>query len=177
MQKLRAEVDEVIGDQTPSFEDLHKLTYTLQVINEGMRLFPPAFAVGREPLEDDEILGVTIPKGSVVFISICGVHRDPEYWENPSRFFPDHFAPEKEKTRPRLAFMPFGAGPRMCIGNHFAYMEMQLLLAMLVRRFDFVLKNKKQVVPEPLITLKPKHGIQMQIRPRTAPSKVISPPR
>ncbi len=171
LQKLREELDAIVGVRTPSFEDLRKLTYTLQVIQEGMRLYPPAFAVGREPLEDDEILGVKIPKGSVVFISICGVHRDPKYWERPDDFYPDHFTPENEKKRPRMAYMPFGAGPRMCIGNHFALMEMQLLLGMLVSRFDFELVTNTPVVPQPLVTLKPKYGIELRLRPR----KVASP--
>ena len=168
LQKLKSEVDEVLAAGTPSFGDLRKLTYTMQVIQEGMRLYPPAFAVGREPLEDDEVLGVKIPKGSVVFISICGIHRNPEHWERPDEFFPDHFTPENEKNRPRMAYMPFGAGPRMCIGNHFALMEMQLLLAMLAHRFDFDLVSNVPVVPQPLITLKPKHGLKMRVQSRSA---------
>lgn len=174
LQKLKTEVDDVLAEGTPSFADLRKLTYTLQVIQEGMRLYPPAFAVGREPLEDDEILGVEIPKGSVVFVSICGIHRDPRYWERPDEFCPSHFLPENEKKRPRMAYMPFGVGPRMCIGNHFALMEMQLLLAMLVHRFDFDLVSNVPVVPQPLITLKPKYGLKMRIRPRSSPSLVTS---
>ncbi len=170
MQKLRMEVDRVLGDRTPSFEDLRKLTYTMQVIQESMRLYPPAFAVGREPLEDDEILGVKIPKGSAVFISISGLHRDPKYWERPDEFYPTHFDTENERNRPRMAYMPFGAGPRMCIGNHFALMEMQLLLAMLVRQFDLELVTNRPVVAQPLITLKPKHGIKMRIHPRKIPA-------
>ncbi len=171
LQKLRLELDEVLDGRTPSFEDLRKLTYTMQVIQEGMRLYPPAFAVGREPLTDDEVLGIHIPKGSVVFISICGIHRNPEYWERPDDFYPEHFDPENEKNRPRMAYMPFGAGPRMCIGNHFALMEMQLLLGMLVRQFDLELvTNGPAVVPQPLITLKPKYGIELRLRPRKVPS-------
>ena len=174
LQKLRQEVDTVLDDHPPSFEDLRKLTYTMQVIQEGMRLYPPAFAIGREPLADDEVLGVKIPKGSVVFISISGVHRDPNHWERPDDFYPDHFTEENEKNRPRMAYMPFGTGPRMCIGNHFALMEMQLLLAMLVRQFDFVLVSNAPVVPQPLITLKPKHGISMRIKHREAVPPTVS---
>ncbi|MCB0521851.1 MAG: cytochrome P450 [Lewinellaceae bacterium] len=166
LEKLRTEVEDVLGSQTPSFENLRHLTYTLQVIQEGMRLYPPAFAIGREPVEDDKIMGETIPAGSVIFISIAAIHRDPRYWERPDTFYPDHFLPEIEKERPRLAYMPFGAGPRMCIGNHFALMEMQLLLAMLVRQFDFDLLEDHPVEPEPLITLKPRHGILMKLRGR-----------
>lgn len=166
LQSLRKEVDAVLGDKTPTFEDLHKLTYTLQVIKEGMRLYPPAFAVGREPIEDDEILGHPVPAGSVVFIAIAAVHRNPDWYERPNEFYPGHFTPEAEKERPRLAYMPFGAGPRMCIGNHFALMEMQLLLAMLVRRFRFEMLLSHPVKPEPLITLKPRHGLKMVLQNR-----------
>ncbi|HHM21877.1 MAG TPA: cytochrome P450, partial [Bacteroidetes bacterium] len=102
-----------------------------------------------------------------------GVHRDPRYWEQPDSFYPEHFTPENEKSRPRMAYMPFGAGPRMCIGNHFALMEMQLLLALLVRRFHFELVTNEPVVPQPLVTLKPKSGIKMRIGRRA----VLSPAR
>ncbi len=166
LKKLREELDQELGNKTPSFEDLRKLSYTMQVIQEGMRLYPPAFAIGREPVEDDEINGVHIPKGSVVFVSIAGLHRDPKYWERPDEFYPERFSPENEKNRPRMAYMPFGAGPRMCIGNHFALMEMQLLLAMLVRQFDMELVTGQKIAAQPLITLKPKHGIRMRIFPR-----------
>ncbi|HFA50916.1 MAG TPA: cytochrome P450 [Bacteroidetes bacterium] len=166
LKKLRKEVDETLGGKTPAFSDLRKLGYTMQVIQEGMRLYPPAFAIGREPLADDEILGVKIPKGSVMFLSICGLHRDPKYWERPDEFYPSHFLPENEKKRPKMAYAPFGAGPRMCIGNHFALMEMQLLLATLVCRVDLELATSEQVAPQPLITLKPKNGIKLRLRPR-----------
>ncbi len=168
LKKLRLEIGTVLGDRTPTFEELRKLTYTMQVIQEGMRLYPPAFAIGRQPVEDDEILGQKIPAGSVVFLSIGALHRDPKYWERPHDFYPEHFEPEAEKLRPRMAYMPFGAGPRMCIGNHFALMEMQLLLAMFVRRFDFELEAGHPVEPEPLITLKPKYGILMRVKERIA---------
>ncbi|GIV31266.1 MAG: cytochrome P450 [Saprospiraceae bacterium] len=166
VQKLRAEVDAVLADRTPSWEDLERLQYTKQVVQEGLRLFPPAYAVGREPIQDDLILGHRIPAGSVVFIAIAAVHRDPAWYERPDAFYPDHFLPEVEKHRPRLAWMPFGAGPRFCIGAQFALMEMQLLLAMLIRRFDFELVPGHPVEPEPLITLKPRFGMRMYVRPR-----------
>jgi cytochrome P450 len=174
VKKLRLEVATVLGDRTPTFEDLRQMPYTLQVIQEGMRLYPPAFAVGREPVEDDEILGHRIPKGSVMFISIGALHRDPRYWEKPEEFFPDHFLPEAEKNRPRMAYMPFGAGPRMCIGNHFALMEMQLLLAMLVWRFDFEADERHPIETEPLITLKPKYGIKLRVSLRKTDALSLS---
>jgi cytochrome P450 len=176
VQKMRDEIDVVLACPTgagptgagpmPGFEDLRKLTYTTQVIQEVMRLYPPGFAIGRQPIKADEILGVKIPTNGIMFISIAAMHRDSRYWECPMDFYPEHFEPEREKARPKLAYMPFGAGPRMCIGNHFALMEMQLLLALLVRQFDFEVVEGHPVEPEPLITLKPKYGILMRVRKR-----------
>ena len=163
LKTLRQEIEDILGKRLPSFEDLRRLNYTMQVIQESMRLYPPAFAIGRQPVEDDEIMGQKIPAGSVMFLSIGALHRDPKYWERPHDFHPAHFDPEQVKERPRMAYMPFGAGPRMCIGNHFALMEMQLLLAMLVRQFDFELVKDHPIEAEPLVTLKPKYGILMKV--------------
>ncbi len=166
LAKLRTEIQHTLGNQShPNFADLRNLQYTKQVIEEGMRLYPPAYAVGRECVEKDKILGQTIPAKSVFLLSIYALHQDPQYYPNPQKFNPDRFAPELVKQRPKLAYMPFGAGPRMCIGNHFAMMEMQLILAMLVQRFDFELVGDTPVEPQPLVTLSPKGGIKMRITP------------
>ena len=165
LAKLRTEIQNVLGNQShPNFADLRNLSYTKQVIEEGMRLYPPAYAVGRECIEKDEILGQTIPAKSVFLLSIYALHQDPQYYPNPQKFDPDRFAPELVKQRPKLAYMPFGAGPRMCIGNHFAMMEMQLILAMLVQQFDFELVADTPVKPQPLVTLSPKGGIKMRVK-------------
>ena len=166
LQRLQQEVDQVLGDRTPTFDDLPKLKYTLQVLKEAMRLYPPAYAVGREAIADDVILGHRVPARSVLFIAIAAVHRNPKWYQRPGDFYPEHFLPEAEKERPSLAYLPFGAGPRMCIGNHFALMEMQLLLAMMVRRFNFHLLPGHPVKPVPLITLKPKYGLKMTVERR-----------
>lgn len=162
--KMRAEIKEVIGDKSPSFEDLRQLQYVRQVIEEGMRLFPPAYALGREALAEDEILGHKIPKKSIILMSIYALQRDAKYYPNPEKFDPDRFSPEEVKKRPRLAYMPFGAGARMCIGNHFAMMEMQLILTLLIRRFDFVLDESHPVDKQALVTMKPKEGIRMWVK-------------
>ena len=164
VEKIRAEARKALGERTPTFEDLKALQYTRQVLEEGLRLYPPAYAVGRETIGEDEILRQKIPKKSIVLIAIYALHRDTNYWENPERFDPSRFEPEKVKERPRLSYLPFGAGPRMCIGNHFALMEMQLILVMLLRKFDFELVKDHPIKPNPLVTLKPKWGIKMWVK-------------
>jgi len=162
--KMRKEIKQVLGNRTPTFQDLMQLQYIRQVIEEGMRLYPPAYSVGREAAKEDEILGCKIPKGSILLISMYALHRDPTFYPDPEKFIPERFAPEEVKKRPRLSYMPFGAGPRMCIGNHFAMMELQLILTLLIRRFDFILDESHPVEKQALITMKPKNGIWMWLK-------------
>jgi len=166
VRKMRAEIDELAGSGSLRFEDLQKLGYTRQVIDEGMRLYPPAYIVSRILKENTEIEGVPVPAGATLYMSIYGLHRSPRHWESPRQFDPDRFSPEKVKDRPNGIYMPFGAGARMCIGNHFAIMEMQILLAYLVRAFDWEIGSDKPIEFQPLLTLKPRHGIQMRVLPR-----------
>jgi cytochrome P450 len=163
VEKLRVEEQAVLQGRTPSFENIRQLQYHQQVIEEGMRLYPPAHAIGRQPIEEDQIEGVTIPKGAAMLISVYALHRSPKYWDTPEQFRPERFAPEKVKQRNKLTYLPFGAGARMCIGNHFAMMEMQLLLAKLVQHFDFERVSTAPVPLQPLITLKPKEDIQLRL--------------
>ncbi len=159
VKKLRTEVAEVLGDRTPGFNELRNLKYTKQVLDESMRLYPPAWAIGRECLADDVLLGHPIKKGTATVMSVLGLHRNPKYWKDPEAFDPERFTAERVKERPKFHYLPFGAGPRMCIGNHFAMMEMQLLLSMIIRRFDFVLDESQEVVMDALVTLRPKFGV------------------
>jgi cytochrome P450 len=164
VEKVRAEVNAILpNNEMPTFEQLRQLTYTEQVINEGMRLFPPAWVVGRRAIEDDEFEGFEIKKDVNILCEIYLMHRSEKLWKNPEEFNPDRFSPEAVKARPRHHFIPFGAGPRMCIGNHFAMMEMQLLLATIVQRFDFSVVENHRVELDPLITLRPKYGIKLKI--------------
>jgi cytochrome P450 len=162
-QKVKAEAEEVLQGRMPAFDDLRKLTYARQVIEEGMRLYPPAWGIGRYALEDDQWQDYHIEKGTVMACEIYGLHHHPDLWENPEVFDPERFSPEQVKARPSHHYLPFGAGPRMCIGNHFAMMEMQLLLPLLVRSFNFELLENQSIEMEPLITLRPKNGIQMRL--------------
>lgn len=164
VSKIRKEVNMMLPDQQmPRFEDLRKLQYTYQVIEEVMRLYPPAWALGRRPLETEVVNGYELKKDVNILLEIFIMHRSPDLWENPNEFNPERFAPEAVKKRPKHHYLPFGAGPRMCIGNHFAMMEMQLLLATIIQRFDFELDESHKVELEPLITLRPKHGIKVKV--------------
>ncbi|MEM9933805.1 MAG: cytochrome P450 [Bacteroidota bacterium] len=164
IEKVRAEEARVLNGKLPTMDDLKKLTYTRQVLEEGLRLYPPAYVVSREAIGEDIMEGVKIPAGSTIYLSFYALQRSPQYWEEPNSFRPDRFSPENKI--PRHAYMPFGAGARMCIGNHFAMMEMQILLSMLIRRFDIGLLSDKPISMQPLVTLKPKNGIMMRIKPR-----------
>lgn len=166
LAQLQEEVDRVLGGRLPTFEDLPKLTYTKMVIQETMRLYPPAWIVGRKPLTDDSIAGFTLPKGANISIFVYGLHRNPSYWEQPLKFIPERFAPTAANTRPKYAYMPFGGGPRLCIGNNFAMMEMQLAVAAIAQRFRFEYASDKTVQTEPLITLRPKSEVWMTVRKR-----------
>ncbi len=166
VQKMRQETDEILQGKTATFRDIPRLQYTKQVIEEGMRLYPPAHAVGREAIAEDEIKGTKIKKDMIVLLSIFSMHRSDLYYENPEKFDPDRFAPERAKARPKNAYLPFGAGPRMCIGNHFAMMEMQLILASLIQKFDFEYVAGQKIEMHPLITLKPKENILLKLMPK-----------
>lgn len=160
--KIRAEAE--LFETVPTFDQLLKLPYTRQVIEEGMRLFPPAWTMTREALENDEVEGKPIPKGISVFMSIYELHRNPNIWKNPLVFDPENFSPENVKKRPKFNYLPFGAGPRLCIGLQFAMMEMQLILAALVKRFDFEMDPSHKIGIYPQIVLKSTNGIRLFVK-------------
>jgi cytochrome P450 len=164
-----ADIDEgtVLAGRTPRYEDLARLRHTRMVIEESMRLFPPAHTIGRQPVGDDEVLGHRIPAGSTVLILPWLLHRKPALWENPDRFDPERFAPERAARRPRFAYIPFGAGPRICIGAAFAMAEAMVILATIGQRYRLRLKPGFPVEPQGLITLRPRYGLQMTLERRT----------
>jgi cytochrome P450 len=164
-EKAYQEAKQVLSGRTPEFSDLMKLDYTRQVVEETMRLYPPAWMVGRKALEDDEIGGYHIPKGYSVLMPAFYVHRNPQLWDNPEQFNPARFEKEQVKKRDRFAYFPFGGGQRLCVGNNFAMMEMQLAVAMLIQKFHFRLVDGKPVL-DPLITLRPKGGMMMEVERR-----------
>ncbi|NLF63887.1 MAG: cytochrome P450 [Chloroflexi bacterium] len=158
-ERLEAEVDAVLGGRVPTMDDIHALAYTSQVIDEALRLYPPAYLLSRFVVENDVVDGYDIPAGSVLSLSPYVTHRHPEFWPEPERFDPDRFTPEQQAGRPRFAYFPFGGGPRQCIGNRFALTEAVLVLAMVTQRYRLDLVPGHPIALEPLITLRPKHGI------------------
>ncbi len=152
-EKVQQEVDSVLQGRTPTYADLANLPYCLQVFKETMRLYPPATGVMREALHDVEIDGYLVPKGANVVVPIYTLHRNPRYFPEPETFDPDRFLPEREKELPRYAYLPFGAGPRICIGNYFAMMEGHLLIATLAQHVTFLPVPHQVIAPDLTKTL------------------------
>ncbi len=165
-ERLVAELQTVLGGRPPELADLPNLTWTSHVVEESLRLYPPAYAFGREALADCEIGGFAIDKGTTIFISPWVIHRDPRFFADPAEFRPDRWENDFAKSLPRFAYLPFGGGPRICIGNSFAMMEATLLLASISRKFGLKLARGQRIEPHPSITLRPRFGMQMNLSAR-----------
>jgi cytochrome P450 len=165
-QRVHQEVTQVLGDRLPALQDLPSLAYTRMVIEEAMRLYPPGWMTWRTVIEDDRIDGYHIPAGAKLVISPYVTHRLPSLWEQPEVFDPQHFAPERAAQRHRYAYLPFGAGPRMCIGSNLARMEMQLTIAMVSQACHVQLASGRAIQPHPSITFQPGRAMQMMLQPR-----------
>ena len=167
-RRLEDEIDRVLDGRPPEYADLVNLPYTRRVIDEALRLYPPAWGFSRQALADDELGGFHLPRGWLAFVLPYVLHRLPAFWENPDTFDPDRFLPERSADRPKFVYLPFGAGPRQCIGNHFALIEAHLVVATLAQRYRLHLVPHARVEPWPLITLRPRFGMPMTIERRMA---------
>jgi cytochrome P450 len=163
---LHAEIDAALNGRVPAYDDMPSLPYTRMVLAESMRLYPPAWAIGRRALESFDARGFTIPKRSVVLMSQYIVHRDARFFPNPERFDPDRWKPEAVAQRPKFSYFPFGGGNRVCIGEQFAWMEGVLLIAALAQKWRMRLVSGHPVEVQPLITLRPRHGMRMFLEKR-----------
>ncbi|MEX0800832.1 MAG: cytochrome P450 [Dehalococcoidia bacterium] len=166
-EELHAELDRVLAGRVPTFADLPNLQFTKMVFQEALRLYPPAWCLGRQPIEDDEIGGFRIPAKSLVMVSPYVTHRHPDFWERPEEYDPWRFAPERSAARSRYAYIPFAAGPRGCIGDNFALMEGQLSIAMIAQQYRLRLAPGQVVEAEPAIALRPRGSLLMTPRSRS----------
>ena len=167
--KLLQESQSVLGGGLPALADLPNLPYTEMVIREAMRLCPPAPGVAREPVEDVTLGGYRVSQGSLISVNTYAMHRDARFFPDPLRYDPERFSPGWEERIPRYAYLPFGGGPRICIGNAFAMMEARLILATVAPRYRFILEGSPaEVVPIQLVTLRPKHPVRMKLERRRA---------
>lgn len=165
-ERLHDELDTVLNGKVATVDRLNDLPYNRMVIQEAMRLYPPAFGITRHAIADDEIGGYHVPANSIIFMSAYYTHRHPEIWEEPERFDPERFTPERAAKRPRFAYFPFGGGPRICIGNTFAMMEAQLVLATIAQHYQLRLLPGHPVEPEVLATTRPRYGLPMILQAR-----------
>lgn len=164
--KLWQELDEVLKGHAPEASDVPQLKFTEMIAKESMRLYPPAYVVGREAVNECEIGGYHIPPRTQVFMPTWVVHRDPRFFEEPDKFKPERWTPEFINNLPKYAYFPFGGGPRVCIGNAFAMMEIVLLLATIAQKFRLSLVTKHPVELQPAMSLRPRNGIRMKIEKR-----------
>ena len=164
--KLAAELASVLGGRSPAVADLPRLRFTERVVTESMRLYPPAYFMGREAIRDCEIAGYRVPAGMTLVMSQWVLHRDPRFFDRPDVFDPDRWADDRARKLPKFAYFPFGGGPRTCIGNHFAMMEAVLVLATVLSHFRLQLVPGHTVKPWPSVTLRPAQGIRVIVSKR-----------
>ena len=161
VDRIRQEFDAVLGERPLTFSDVPKFEFTTQVIMEALRLYPPFWMVDRMALADDRAGDLDIPRGSTVVVFIYGAHHSPHYWENPESFDQERFSKGKEKLHTPFAHLPFGAGPRGCIGGNYAMLQMLMILSVLLRKYDFCLVPGQTIEARPMVILRPEHGIRM----------------
>ena len=165
-QELHATLDRVLEDRPPTVDDLQALAYVERVVTESMRLLPPVWAIGRQAIEPVQVGGYDLPRGTLVSMSQWVMQRDPRWFDEPERFWPDRWLDGHARKPPRFAYLPFGGGPRQCIGNNFALLEATLLLATIAQRYRLELLPDHPIGLWPSATLRPRHGIAVTLRQR-----------
>ncbi|PYP82936.1 MAG: cytochrome P450 [Blastocatellia bacterium AA13] len=164
--EFHREIDEVLGGRLPSAEDVQRLPYTEMVLSESMRLYPPAWALGRRAIDEYELGGYKVPPRSIIFMSPYVMHHHERYYPDPFKFDPMRWTAEAREARPRFSYFPFGGGPRVCIGESFAWMEGILVLATIARDWRMRIASGHKVEPQPIVTLRPKYGMRMVLEKR-----------
>jgi cytochrome P450 len=168
LEKIRQEFDSVLGDAPLTFSDVPRFEFTTRVIQEALRLYPPFWMIDREAVADDRAGDVAIPRGSTVIVYVYGAHHAPRYWQDPERFDPERFTKTNEKLQAPFTYLPFGGGPRGCIGGNYAMLQILMILSQLLRKYDFQLSPGQTIEARPMVILRPKHGIRMTFTQTTA---------
>jgi cytochrome P450 len=161
LERVRQEFDAVLGDEPLNHGHVTRLEYTIQVMMEGLRLYPPFWMIDRMAVADDRVGDVEIPRGSTVIVYVYGAHHASRYWENPESFDPERFSNANNKLRTPFTHLPFGGGPRGCIGGNYAMLQILMILSVLLRRYDFQLVPGQTIEARPMVILRPRHGIRM----------------
>jgi cytochrome P450 len=161
LERVRQEFDSVLGDEPLNHGHVTRLEYTIQVMMEGLRLYPPFWMIDRMAVADDRAGDIDIPRGSTVIVYVYGAHHAPRYWESPESFDPERFTNANNKLRTPFTHLPFGGGPRGCIGGNYAMLQILMILSVLLRRYDFQLIPGQTIEARPMVILRPRHGIRM----------------
>jgi cytochrome P450 len=167
MQQVTAEVESVLQGQYLSFEKMGQLQYTRRAFDESLRVYPPGLGMMRTSIADDELQGYRLPKGTQIILGTYFTQRHRAFWRNPDRFDPDHFLPEQVADRPKYAYVPFGAGPHVCIGKNLALMESMMIITAIVQHFQVELIEGQTMVVDPRFTLRPRDGVKIRLRKRS----------
>ncbi len=165
-RRLHAEVDNVLAGRRPTAADLPRLVYTKMVVSEVLRLYPPVWLLPRKAINADRLGRHVIPANSDALVCVYTIHRHPQFWEDAERFDPDRFGPDKSAERVAHSYLPFGAGPRTCLGSRFGLMEVMLVVAVIAQRFSLKLAPGEKVEPEASLTLHPRHSLPMTLQRR-----------
>jgi cytochrome P450 len=172
--RVRAEFDEILQGEPLKFSDVMKFVFTTQVINEALRLYPPFWMIDREAVADDRVGDTVIPAGSMVIVYVYGAHHAPRYWPDPETFDPERFTKENSAAQPPFTHLPFGGGPRGCIGGNYAMLQILMILSTLLGKYDLELPPGQKIEPRAMVILRPKHGIRMSFTD-TVPTEVAVP--
>ena len=174
LERVRREIDSVLGEAPLTYSDVPKFEATTQVICEGLRLYPPFWMIDRMAIADDRVGDLAIPAGSTVIVYVYGAHHAPRYWQNPEDFDSERFTKANDKLRTPFTFLPFGGGPRGCIGGNYAMLQILMILSHLLRKYDFQLAPGQTIEARPMIILRPKHGIRMTFTSTVAQAPCIA---
>jgi len=174
LERVRQEFDSVLGEAVLSHSDVPKFEFATQVIQEGLRLYPPFWMIDRMAVADDRVGDVAIPAGSMVIVYVYGAHHALRYWPNPENFDTDRFTKANEKLRTPFTYLPFGGGPRGCVGGNYAMLQILMILSDLLRKYDFQLVPGQMIEARPMVILRPKHGIRMTFTNTIAPARCIA---